>query len=302
MIYEHDNYLPARFADKYINNYPEQWIRDYCADPTVDEHDSSLYGNFSGPAELYDLDLCDWIENDVLPDLKNIMLGKEYKHDHHYVSYHMDERNSWLETHNDLKGFRWLITSQIYLNDNQGVVVLESNGEREIPCKPNYFYSIKASPYSWHYVPEITKQKNSILFRVGQRNSKTIAHPKQGEAAWVIVNDNHCDTHYAKLGLRMGNLTEAWLHKNGCYNIYHTEWRRDPEPWIKKAKRSHDVVNVIQSGDFLNAESITLTDDNFNDYAEQMFNYEKYDTMWTRAEHVMKSYYNNNHHMNYLDI
>jgi len=302
VIYEKADWLPKHFADKYINNYPEQWIRDYCSNPEVDEHDSSLYGNYSGPAELYDMELCDWIEYTVLPVLKTQMLGNVYNHDHHYVSYHMDEQNSWLEHHNDLKKFRWLITSQVYLNNNQGVIVIEKDGERTIPCKPNYFYAIKASPFSWHYVPEVKEQKNSILFRVGKKNCNTIANPHPTKPAWVIVNDNHCDAHYAKLGLRMGNLTEAWLHHNECYNIYHSNWREDPTRIINKAERKHEVVNVINSGEFINSETITLTDDNINDYAEQMFNFESYDTTWSNLEKVMKNYYDNDCHMNYSDI
>lgn len=280
----------------YCNNYPDDYIIDYAMDPSVPEYASALHGNYSAPVQ--EQGFLDWIHDRWLPELKVIHLGKEYKHDHHYVNYHMDDEGSWLETHNDLKGFRWLITSQIYLNDSTGVVV----GDRAIPCKTNYFYSLDASPYSWHNVPTLLNIKKSILFRVGKKRHKTVAHLQQDKPAWVIVNDGHSDSHYAKLGLRMGNLTEAWLHHLGYANIYHSEWRQDPSEIIALANRKHKDVTVIQSGEFPFEEHITLTDANINDYAEQMFNADKYNTPFARLEKIMAHYYKSRRHLDYSDI
>lgn len=303
MIFEQENYLQHKLIDKYRKNYPEDWIRDYCSNPEVSEHQDSLWGNFSAPLEVFDTNLYDWIQQEIVPDLKTKHLKvNNLKHDHFYVNFHMDEPQSFLETHNDLKNFRWLITSQLYLNDNQGVVCIEDGVERTIPCYENYFYSISATPYSWHYVPEITKLKKSILFRVGKRRHKTVAHLDLNKPAWLIVNDNHSDSHYAKLGLRMGNLTEAWLHHLGHKNIYHTDWRKPYTTQEAIIREKHTEVNVINSGEFENLGTIQLTDENINDYADQMMNIEKYDTMWTTVEKVCKQYTDSFAYMNYKNF
>lgn len=312
MLYEQENFLPQQYFEKYVNNYPEDWIREYCSNPEVSEHQSSLWGNFSAPIERYDEEFVNYIEFDTIPRLKELILGKNLEHDHFFVSFHMDDPGSFLETHNDLKDYRWLITSQIYLNDNIGVRIIKEDSEYEVPCIPNFLYSLHASPISFHYVPEIEKLKKSILFRVGKRAYNTVAHPKENEPAWIILNDHklhpdhvnyHKDTHYAKLGLRMGNLTEAWLHNQGCNNIYHTKWRSDATKQIEKIKSMHSVVNVIQSGEFINTnETIQLTDDNINDYAEQMFNIDKYDTFFTKMEKNLREYWHKNLNMIYQDL
>jgi len=303
VIFEQENYLNGPLIDKYKSDYPEEWIRNYCSNPEVSEHQSSLWGNFSAPIEVYDNELYKWIESNVLPDLKiKHLMSSTYKHDHFFVNFHMDEPQSFLEVHNDLKGFRWLITSQLYLNDNQGVICIENEKERAIPCYQGYFYSISATPFSWHYVPDLTELKKSILFRVGKKKHRTVAHPSLTEPAWLIVNDNHSDSHYAKLGLRMGNLTEAWLHKLGKKNIYHTEWRKSYSKVENVLKEKHKEVNVINSGEFLGLGNIQLTDDNINDYAEQMMNINNHNTMWTKLEKVLKEYTDSSQHMIYKNF
>ena len=114
MLYEQENFLPQVYFNKFVNNYPEDWIREYCSNPEVSEHQSSLWGNFSAPVERYDQEFVTYIHDEVLPNLQNIILGKTLEHDHFFVSFHMDDPGSFLETHNDLKDYRWLITSQIY--------------------------------------------------------------------------------------------------------------------------------------------------------------------------------------------
>ena len=295
----HVNYL-----QRYYDAYPEDYIREYCADPNNREHNDAKWGNFSAP--VLDTDFLSFVKYEMLDTLKCEFLGNPYyEHDHHYTNFHMDEPGSFLEPHNDLKNFRWLITSQVYLDDsNQGVRILDNklNPVKTVPNKPNTAYFICASPFSWHDVPELTTIKRSILFRVGKRKHKTLAHPMPGESAWVIVNDGHDDTHYAKLGLRMGNLTEAWLHSQGMKNIYHTDWRAgDSNRIINYAKEVHGKANVIFSGEFPGLGNYVITEDNFEYTADVVFG-RREDNVITRAEQVMRDYYKSNLHMDYVDI
>jgi len=293
VIFEKENFLPAQFH-KHISEYPVEYIKQYCSDPDVSEHESSLYGNYSAPVR--DNELLNWVRQRWLPELKIMFLGAELEHDHHYVNYHMDEPGSWLETHNDLKNFRWLITSQVYLNKSQGAIV----NNHEIKCDVNYFYSINATPFSWHWVPELINQKRSILFRVGQKRHRTVLNYNHDEPAWLIVNNNHSDRHYAKIGPRMGNLTEAWLVHKGKHNIYHTDWRAPHQETYEKLLERHSVVNVIPSGEFLDLGTVTVTDENIDSIAHEIFNPAQ--GIISQTEAVMKEHYHNRLHLNYRGI
>ena len=295
----HVNYL-----QRYYDNYPEQYIRDHCSDPSNSEHESSLWGNYSAPVN--EVDFLSYVKYEVLDNLKWEFLGNSlFDHDHHYTNFHMDEPGSYLEPHNDLKNFRWLITAQVYLDkDTQGVRILdrELNPVTTIPNKPNTAYFICASPFSWHDVPELHALKRSILFRVGKRKHKTLVHPQPSKPAWVIVNDGHDDTHYAKLGLRMGNLTEAWLHHLGHANIYHTDWRaKHSDKIIDYANDLHKDVNVIFSGEFPELGNYFITKDNFQYTADVIFGKTTHNII-TQVENIMLDYYKNNLHMQYIDI
>jgi len=295
----HVNYL-----QRYYDNYPEEYIRLHCANPENREHQDAKWGNYSAP--VIDTDFLSFIRWELVDDCKWRFLGNPYyEHDHHYTNYHMDEPGSHLEPHNDLKNFRWLITAQVYLDESdQGVRILDRNLNvvRTVPNKPNTGYFISASPYSWHDVPELHSLKRSILFRVGKRKHKTLAHPMPGKPAWVVVHDGHDDTHYAKLGLRMGNLTEAWLHEQECYNIYHTDWRaKDSDKIIDYARDVHGTVNVVFSGEFPHLGNYFITQDNFEYTADVVFG-RTTNSILTEAENVMYRYYKNNLHMNYVDI
>jgi len=329
-----NGYLPYAIYNKYAKEYPIDWIKEYCSDPTVSEHESSLYGNYSAGVELYDLELLEWVEN-KLPDIKLDAVGREVKHDHFYTNFHYDESGSWLEPHNDLKDFRWLVTNQIYMNNNQGARLLdrELNVTAEIPCVPNTFYSIVADPWSWHDVPEVSNHKRSILFRVGKRRSNSIAHPDDGDdTAYIIYNNFQKDRHYAKLGLRIGNLTEAHLHSLGAKNIMHTAWRSEQslQRCIKKGLDRHKRVVIVLSGYLLPsltiadntalqtltdantpvnldenveiAEYFRITDDNIDDYADCVFSDLSGDHVLAEAEQVMYTYYQNKLHLNYIDL
>ena len=295
--------MNVNYLQRYYDNYPEQYIREHCANPENREHNDAKWGNYSAP--VTDTDFLSFIRWELVDDCKWRFLGSPYyEHDHHYTNFHMDEPGSHLEPHNDLKNFRWLITAQAYLDDsNQGVRILDRslNDVRTVPNKPNSGYFISASPFSWHDVPELTSLKRSILFRVGKRKHKTVVHPTPDKPAWVIVNDGHDDTHYAKLGLRMGNLTEAWLYECGHRNIYHTDWRSDGKNVIALANELHDTVNVVFSGEFPGMGNYFITKDNFEYTADVVFGRTTH-SMLTRLEDIMREYWRKNLHMDYVDL
>ena len=329
-----DGYLPQDFFKKYSKECPIEWIKEYCSNPEVSEHESSLYGNYSAGLELYDLEFLEWVENQ-LPAIKLDAVGREVKHDHFYTNFHYDERGSWLEPHNDLKDMRWLVTSQIYMNNNQGARLLNRNLEvtKQIPCHPNLFYSIVADPWSWHDVPEVSKHKQSILFRVGKRRSNSIASPdSDSDTCYVIYNNFHKDKHYAKLGPRLGNITEAWLHNLGAKNIMHSFWRSEDslKNVVKKGLDRHTNVIIVLSGYLPSSLKITantalqtvtskdfelnlnpdvevedyfrLTDENMDAYADCVFSDLSGDHPLVEAEQIMYTYYANKLHLNYIDL
>lgn len=295
----HDPHL-TRFQ----NTYPEQYIRQYCADPNVSEHQSSLWGNFSAPVNPTDFLVHNIAHN--LEKIKYQFLTGFYDHDHHYVNYHMDEPGSHLEIHNDLKNFRWLITSQIYLDTNdQGVKLLDKEGKvtHKLPEVPGQMYSIFATPYSWHMVDELHTLKRSILFRVGKRRHKTVAHPDPEAPAWIIVNDGHDDTHYAKLAERMGNYTEAWLHHKGHKNIYHTDKNgKLKDKVVAYVERTHQEYTIINSGEFPGWGEWIITGDNYEETWEHVIRKRKYSSFWITMDKCLSEYYLYNHQLNYKDI
>lgn len=301
-LFEQD-FLPREIFNQIDSAYPYEYIKEYCADPSVSEHESSLDGNFS--AAVISDTLLEYVSNLFLPKLKTKLLGSNLDHDHHYVNYHYDLEGSSLGVHNDYKNFRWLLTCQIYFDhSSDGVRLLDAQGNtvEQLECNPNFLYVIPASPFTWHDVPPLSKDKRSILFRVGKRRHRTVANPHPDKAAWVIINDDHDDTHYAKLGPRMGNLTEAWLWHQECYNIYHTNWREDPARIIEKARKNHNIVNVIQSGDFIHMGEVKVTKENYNEVADVVFGKSTSIPELVEAENVLRSYHETRSYMNYKNI
>lgn len=331
-----ENWLPTHLADNLVNNYPIDYIKEWCANPESSDHESSLHGNYSAPAEEFDPELYAYIES-KLDEIAIEHLGENKSRDQFYISFHYDTKRAWLEPHNDLKDFRWRITNQVYLNDNQGARPLDRklNVLGEFPCKSKVYYSILATPWSWHDVPEISSEKKSIVFRIGKFTFKSIAHPNlDNKTAYVIFNNFHRDPHYAKLGLRMGNLTEAWLYNLGAENIYHTRWRNEDSmrKIVGKALQTHDTVHVVASGwlpdNLDNIESCPavqtvtrdnpevdvnafgdcehyyrLTDDNIPEYADIVFGgYIASDHRLAKAEILMSDYYARDLHLNYADM
>lgn len=335
------NFMPPWLFEKYYNDYPVDYIKEYCSDPNVSEHEASLYGNYSAPLDQkdyrYDAELIDYIKKDLLPVIIKTELLNLRSYDHFYVNCHYDLPGSSLDVHNDLKDFRWLMTNQIYLdNSDQGVRLLNQDGSpaMRLPCEPNMFYSIPATPYSWHDVPELESEKRSILFRVGKRRWKTVAAPHLKNSCVIIYNNYHSDSHYAKLGLRMGNLTEAWLESKNVRNILHSKWR-DPDhlmQLVRKAKRRYSEVRVVLSGYFPTSNPTNLadnpvmqtvkdpdtfvpmepdphymyyhriTDDNIDAVAQAVFgNRDAYPSIYD-AEEVLRSYTKSKRHLIYSDF
>lgn len=296
--------MHVNYSKRYYDNYPEEYIRNYCANPEVSEHESSKWGNYSAPVQ--DIDFLSFIKYEMLDLLKwHFFKNIKLTHDHHYVNFHMDDPGSHLEVHNDLKDFRWLITSQVYLDkSDQGVIILDKklNYVEQVPNNVNTAYAICADPFSWHYVPELKKLKRSILFRVGKRRHRTLAHPTKYKPGTVIINDNHDDTHYAKLGHRMGNLTEAWAYRLGHRNIYHTGWRsKDKDKIINLARKNHDNVDIFFSGELKDLGDITITNKSYNDIADVVFRKQQHNII-TPAENYLFEYYKKQLHMNYVDL
>lgn len=333
------NFMPPWLFERYDQEYPADYIKQYCANPEVSEHQASLDGNYSAPLDQkdyrYDTELMSYIKDTLLPTIVTTELGANKKYDHFYVNCHYDLPGSSLDIHNDLKDFRWLMTNQIYLDSSdQGARLLNRDGSTAVKlgCEPNMFYSIPATPYSWHDVPELHTEKRSILFRVGRRRWRTRAAAHIGATAYIIYNNYHADSHYAKLGLRMGNLTEAWLHHKGARNIYHTKWR-DPEHLMKMvnyAKGKHAKVRVVLSGYFplVNPQGLgdntamqtvtdsfngmspdphhmyyhQITDANINSVADAVFgNRSAYPEIYD-AEQVLWNYTQSKAYLNYEDI
>ena len=297
-------FLQDPHLSRFRNDYPEEEIRAYCSNPDVSEHESSLWGNFSSPVHHWD-----FIVHNIqhyLNTIKYQFLTGHPKHDHHYVNYHMDEPGSYLEIHNDIKNFRWLITSQIYLDSNdQGVSMcdLEGNVIKKVPEVPGQMYSIFATPHSWHMVDELTQLKRSILFRVGKRRHKTVAHPDPEAPAWIIVNDGHDDTHYAKLAERMGNYTEAWLHHKGHKNIYHTDKNgKLQDKVLAYVEKKHNKHTVIQAGEFPGWGEWIITGNNYEETWEHVIRKRKYSSFWLTMEKCLLKYYAENQQLVYQDV
>lgn len=334
------NWLPENLAEKYTNHYPVDYIKEYCANPEVSEHLCSLDGNFSAPAEDFDLELTDYIKS-KLPEIMQEGLGVVREDlDHFYINFHYDTEGAWIEPHNDLKDFRWRITNQIYMNENQGARILDKklNIIDEFPCEPNIFYNIVAGPWSWHDVPNLKSTKKSILFRIGKRRHRTVAHVDTShDVGYVIFNHYQNDSHYAKLGFRIGNMTEAWLYNLGARNIYHSGWRDEATlvKSINRALKRHSTVHVLASGfmpstlEEVKANSVVqtlnkdnnkvdtdcfmlskppvgyqrLTDDNIDEYVDIVFNsFETSDHPLAQGERIMYEYYKNDLHLNYESL
>ena len=159
------------------------------------------------------------------------------------------------------------------------------------------------------------------------------AHPDdENDTAYIIYNNFQKDRHYAKLGPRMGNLTEAHLHSLGAKNIMHTAWRSEEslQRNIKKALQRHTRVVIVLSGYLVPSLTIAdntalqtltdanmtvnldenveieeyfrVTDANIDAYADCVFSDLSGDHVLVKAEQVIYTYYKNKLHLNYIDL
>jgi len=240
---------------------------------------------------------------DELPKLKKVIYGKDFDHDSFYVNYHHDLDGSFIETHNDLKDFRWLVTCQIYFDyGNQGAWTVDKHGEMhsQVPQKPNFFYAIPATNYSWHCVDDIVDTKRSILFRFAKRRHRSVLRPSKSKLAFVIDNTiKHSDKTYIKMSMRMGNLTEAWLASKDCENIFHTKWKDEEQKQrllYHLIERGYDPV-VIPSGCFPDNplspehdEYIVIKEKDAERYDDMVFRKDDSDPLFCKAEEILEKH------------
>lgn len=228
-----NNFLTTDQFTDIKNMFNEQQIIDYCNDETVLEHDASLHGNYSFPAELA-LESSEKIfklfDNNFLKKTTENLFEKELNHTFSYANFHYDMPESYLGIHNDLKDYRWLITAQLYIdgNENDGVVLYDQKTKEktQVPCLPNTFYCLFADPFSWHYVNPLKNRKKSLLIRWGQKKINTVVNKNtKNNTAILIIGDFHFNDDDIKIGHRLQNLTEAWLLNQGYSNIYNTRWK-----------------------------------------------------------------------------
>lgn len=287
-------------------------IQRYCNNPQVHEHNNSLHGNYSMPVDF--TEKCGWMF-DYFINEKNIkhitqsLYGQIFDPDHAYINLHWDNSGTELGVHNDQKKYRWLVTGQLYVDGDLGDgVILQDDNLNEIskiPLEPNLFYAIATSMYSWHYVKPIKRDKISILVRFGKKQINTVTNFKSDcDYAIIIHNHGHYDGHYSKLGMRMANMTEAWLSNQGYSNIHMSEWRNEKslEKLLAYCKKYYKKIVVVPSGylgernllqDKIQDKDIEIiTKDNINNLAEIVFNLSKYTNTRFRAGEIMLKSFN----------
>jgi len=233
-------------------------IKGYCDDPEVHEHDNAVHGNYSMPCDLtkHGTWIVDYFANKTNFDLiTKSLYGKELEPDHSYINLHWDNADTSLSVHNDQKKYRWLVTGQLYVEgDSKDGVILQDDDLNEItqvPLEPNLFYAMATSMYSWHHVKHIKKNKISILVRFGKKQINTVTNfDKTRDYAIIIKNDGHYDGHYSKLGMRMANMTEAWLYNQGYHNIHMSEWKNQKsfDRLEEYCERYYRKVLIVPSG------------------------------------------------------
>jgi len=293
----HDKNFPSEEQFRNTNNYNEV-TKNLVLELEIDKYFNE-HPDFDQPEliPLYNRIL------ESIPEIKNEVFMVDVSHDSFYVNFHHDKPGSDLDIHNDLKNYRWLMTCQIYLdNSDQGVWLLGKHGNKikQVKNKKNLCYIIPADCYTWHSVDPIKKDKRSILFRFGKFRHETVAYPNlQSKTAYLIDNTvHHCDEHYAKLGLRMGNLTEAWLVLNkNASNIYHTKYR-DEEHKKKMLNRlnnpipgkdpEYDRVEIVPAGFF--DRQFYITEENWQNVGSTIFGGDVIIPEIAKAEKYLQKY------------
>lgn len=297
-------------------------IKKYCDNPQSPEHDNAQHGNYSMP--------CDYTQNaqwvfDYFAKPENFdnitfaLYGARMEPDHWYVNFHYDKQDTSLGVHNDQKKYRWLVTGQLYVSghDEDGVILQDKNLDEivKIPLQSNMFYAIATSMYSWHHVKNIQQDKVSVLFRFGKKQINTVTNFDLSQSyGIVIVNDGHYDGHYSKLGMRMANITEAWLATKGYKNIHISEWRNPAtvDKLVAYCKQKYGTAVLIPSGylgkqledDFdimhdniqpvkINADNhVQITKENILEFADIVFLKKQSNRLFAQGESVLRTYDN----------
>lgn len=286
-------------------------MKKYCDDPNVHEHDNAVHGNYSMPVDL--TKDCNWlfdyfINNRNIKLITESLYNRSLEPDHAYVNLHWDFAGTDLGVHNDQKKYRWLVTGQLYIEgDLNDGVILQNDDLKEItqvPLKPNLFYAMATSMYSWHHVKAISQNKISILVRFGKKQINTVTNAdKNCDYAIIICNKGHYDGHYSKLGMRMANMTEAWLYNQGYANIHMSEWSNPDsvERLQTYCNKFYKHTILVPSG-YLGERNLlkdqiqdhdieNITKENVNKFADIVFDRSTYNNTRFRAgEIILKSF------------
>lgn len=286
-------------------------MKNYCDDPDVHEHGNATHGNYSMPCDLSKS--ASWLV-DYFANQKNFqtitkqLYGKELEPDHSYINLHWDSADTSLGIHNDQKKYRWLVTGQLYVqgNEKDGVILQDDNLNEitQVPFKANLFYAIKTSMFSWHHVKNIKEDKISILVRFGKKQINTVTnYDKMRDYAIIIHNADHYDGHYSKLGMRMANMTEAWLYDQGYYNIHMSEWK-NPKSFdrLQEYCDSYYRKTIIVPSGYLGDRDLLsqhvrstdvekITEENIKEKADIVFNRDKYEnSRFKEGEMILRSF------------
>jgi len=307
-----ENYMPPYDFNQCKQSIRFEDIKKYCDNPQVHEHENSLHGNYSMPVDETDQTtwLFDYFANDQTFDMiTQNLYGQTLPADHCYINLHWDSADTSLGVHNDQKKYRWLVTGQLYVEGSasDGVILQDHdlNEITQVPLKPNLFYAMATSMYSWHHVKNISRDKVSILVRFGKKQINTVTNPDSTKSyAIIIQNSGHYDGHYSKLGMRMANITEAWLSNQGYANIHMSEWKNETSlnALREYCKKYYDKIIEVPSGymsekDLLNQpiekqDIEFITSQNINSMADIIFNRKKYNNTRFRAGETILSSFN----------
>lgn len=305
----HKNYMSAIDFGRCKSSIDFEEMKNYCDDPSVHEHDNGQKGNYSMPTDLTKNAewMFDYFSNDrVFETITTALYGRSLTPDHSYINLHWDCADTSLGIHNDQKKYRWLVTGQLYVQgDPSDGVILQDRKLNEIcqvPLEPNLFYAMATSMYSWHHVKNIKQDKVSVLVRFGKKQINTVTNRDDSKDYAIIVkNDGHYDGHYSKLGMRMANITEAWLFNQGYHNIHMSEWRNDSslEVLEKYCHKHYAKTIVIPSGylgesDLLSntsdLEKVVITDKNIKQLADIVFQKTQSDNLFARGEKKLQDF------------
>ena len=306
-----DNWMSDEDFERCKNAISFDEMKAYCDDPEVHEHGNATHGNYSMPCDLTKNAqwLVDYFANEKnFQTITKQLYGRELEPDHSYINLHWDSADTSLGIHNDQKKYRWLVTGQLYVQGNadDGVVLQDDNLNEvtQVPFRSNLFYAIATSMFSWHHVKHIKEDKISILVRFGKKQINTVTnYDKTRDYGIIIHNANHYDGHYSKLGMRMANMTEAWLHNQGYHNIHMSEWKNEKSfDRLQQYCDSYYRRTIIVPSGYLGDRNLLkqeikssdiekITEENIKQKAEIMFNRDDHDdSRFKQGETVLRAF------------